>query len=309
MFKYMSIKNKVMLLLIIPGFFLLLISMKSIINDYSNVKTLEKLETVVLLSEKISALVHETQKERGRTAGYLGSNGKKFKNELFSQKKLTNKKVDELKEFIEKHNIKDISLIINDSLSFALNDIKNINAKRDLISSLNIPKSKAISYYTKMNGKLLNIIVEISKVSKSPEITKQLIAYSSFLLSKERAGIERAIGASVLADDFITYNNKVKFNKLIAEQDSFLDTFKKYSTKDSVDFYNNTLNTKVVKEVSDVRQTLMLSSEKHNIISDMKALVGYGGFIHNFKNYIIRGKEKYITKIKEEHERKQDKGD
>ena len=33
----------------------------------------------------------------------------------------------------------------------------------------------------------------------------------------------------------------------------------------------------------------------------MKEIVGYGGFIHNFKNYVIRSTPKYDTKVRKNH--------
>jgi len=49
--------------------------------------------------------VHELQKERGATAGYLGSKGKKFSDTLSSQKQNTNQKINLLKTFINSQDL------------------------------------------------------------------------------------------------------------------------------------------------------------------------------------------------------------
>ena len=54
---------------------------------------MEEIELIAELSTLISSLVHETQKERGLSAGLIGNKGSKFKNELTTQKKLTDKKI------------------------------------------------------------------------------------------------------------------------------------------------------------------------------------------------------------------------
>ena len=113
MFKNMSIKNKVILLVILPIIFLVILSLKIIVIDYQKVSSLESLDMGVKLSTKISSLVHETQKERGATAGYLGSNGKKFSLKLENQRKLTNNRLKELKTFIKNNEMKDISNNLN----------------------------------------------------------------------------------------------------------------------------------------------------------------------------------------------------
>lgn len=55
---------------------------------------------LVTLGTKISTLVHETQKERGRTAGFMGSRGQSFGKELEQQRLNTNEKAAELQEFL-----------------------------------------------------------------------------------------------------------------------------------------------------------------------------------------------------------------
>ncbi|MCJ8327198.1 MAG: methyl-accepting chemotaxis protein [Campylobacterales bacterium] len=301
MFKNMSIKNKVILLVILPIIFLVILSLKIIVIDYQKVSSLESLDMGVKLSTKISSLVHETQKERGATAGYLGSNGKKFSLKLENQRKLTNNRLKELKTFIKNNEMKDISNNLNISLLSALDDMKNINRTRALVTSLTMPLGKALAYYTNMNTKFINIVIEVSKISISPVVTKELVSYSNFLLSKERAGIERAVGANTLAQDKFGEGMKIKFSNLIAAQNSFMGNFLKYASDDAIKFYNKTLSGKEVNEINRIRETLLYTGKKHAIGSRMKELVGYGGLIHNFKNFVIRGDLKYERKINKQY--------
>ncbi|NQY21927.1 MAG: methyl-accepting chemotaxis protein [Campylobacteraceae bacterium] len=301
MFKNMSIKNKVILLVILPIIFLVMLSLKIIIIDYQKVSSLKSLDMGVKLSTKISSLIHETQKERGITAGYLGSNGKKFSIKLENQRKLTNNRLKELKTFIKNNEMRDISNNLNISLLSALDDIKKINRTRTLVTSLDMPLGKALTYYTKMNAKFLNIVIEVSKISTSPLVTKELVSYSNFLLSKERAGIERAVGANTLVKDKFGEGMKLKFSDLIAAQNSFMNNFLKYASDDAISFYNKTLQGKEVNEVNRIRETLLYSGKKYALVSQMKELVGYGGLIHNFKNFLISGNLKYEKKINKQY--------
>jgi len=74
-------------------------------EKYNLVKELTSLHDMTELSIRISALVHETQKERGATAGYLGSNGENFVTELNAQQKNTDKKVAEFDAFFTKFDL------------------------------------------------------------------------------------------------------------------------------------------------------------------------------------------------------------
>ena len=96
MFKNLSIKAKLYVLMSVSILALILVSGKSIYGDITDTCSCSALKDGVVLSTKISALLHETQKERGATAGFLGSKGKKFKQTLSNQRELTNKRIKEI---------------------------------------------------------------------------------------------------------------------------------------------------------------------------------------------------------------------
>ena len=297
MFKNLSIKGKLIILVAISVSSILFMSVKDVYSDYKNLTSFKTLEKGIVLSTKISALVHETQKERGYSAGYFGSKGKKFKKELIEQRKMTDQKIKELKRYYQQFNLEKISKSAFKALASALNDLQKLNSIREKIDSMSIEMGEAISYYTKMNSKFLNTVIEISKISKSPLITQELIAYSNFLLAKERAGIERAVGTNTLARGNFAPGMELKLSNLISAQNTFINNFLRYATDDAKQYFSKIMNNPDVKEVERIRYKLIDSGKKREILSRMKELVGYGGFIHNFKNYVIRGQEKYEKRV------------
>lgn len=301
MFKKISIKNKIILLMIIPILSILLLSGKIITSDSNKIEQYNNLEMGVILTTKVSSLVHETQKERGATAGFIGSKGKKFKDTLSRQRKLTNEKAKALREFLSSNDTSVISEGLKNKLNISLKELEKISKIRQSVSSFSISGKDAIAYYTKMNGLFLSIAAEVSKISSSPTITNQLVAYSNFLLSKERAGIERAVGANTLAKDGFGPGMRTKFNDLIAAQNSFMSGFLQYASPNATSFYKKTLVGNDINEVNRIRNILLNSSKKHEIVDDMKNAVGYGGLIHNFKNYVIRGTSKYEDRVKNQY--------
>lgn len=86
----LKISTKLQLLLLLPILGLIFLSSIISLERYTNYTKFQKLDELVNLSIKITSLVHELQKERGMTAGFLGSKGIKFKDKLPLQKELTN---------------------------------------------------------------------------------------------------------------------------------------------------------------------------------------------------------------------------
>ena len=261
MFKNLTIKVKLLLLVLIPLIALVIIAGQLVYKDINKLSSFKNLEKAVILSTKVSTLVHETQKERGATAGFISSGGKKFADSLASQQTVTDKKILELKSFLQTVDLDSIDKEIAYDMKKALNDISNIQNIRTQVSELSISGSKAIKYYTHMNDNLLTIIIAVSKISQAPDVTKQLISYSNFLLSKERAGIERAVGTNVLVKDTFGDGVRIKFNNLIAEQNSFIKTFLHYASNNAKSFYSQKLKGDDIDEVNRIREKILTANE------------------------------------------------
>jgi len=257
MFKNMSIRLKLILQTFFPTVTIIVLAMILLGGKYSQVNDLQNAEKASELLSSISLLLHETQKERGMSAGYLGSNGKNFKNKLPAQKELTDNRIQELQTLLNEIDVASIDDKISSTLNTALEDASKISSMRSKIMSMSIKTPVAISYYTNMNSKFLNTIVKISTFSSEPEVTKQIVAYLNFLLTKERTGIERAIGTNITATDYFINGSRTKFSNLISAQDSYIQNFKDYSSKETLEFYEKSLDNKAVKEVEKMRKVIL----------------------------------------------------
>ena len=297
MFKKVSIKSQLLFFVIFVIAIFSIISLRQIYNDYQKSKEFTQLEKTVIFSTKISSLVHEIQKERGASAGYLGAKGKKFKDTLQKQRALTDKKLEELTSYLFSINLPKINSLMNKPVQIAMDKLKDINNIRSKIDALSITTKEAIAYYTYINTQLLYSISLIVPKSHSSKITQKIYAYTNFLLSKERAGIERAVGANTLARGNFAYGMYVKLNNLIAAQKSYMDNFLIYTSPEAKKYYQKLIQANSVKEVDRIRGVLLESYKKKLIISQFKEIVGYGGIIHNFKNYVIRGDKKYRDSV------------
>ena len=292
MLNNISIKLKLLLQIVVPITVIIILAVIAISSKISNTNNLEELQKSTKLLGSISLLIHETQKERGMTAGFLGSDGVNFKKRLPTQRTLTDTRLNELKKYLKTINLKKIDAKSSKTINEALNDISKIMDIRSKVDSLNIKRIEAISYYTDMNAKFLNTIVKISSTSRSPEITKQIIAYFNFLMAKERAGIERAVGTNITATDYFTHGSREKFSNLISAQKSYLHNFIDYSSSEARTFYKQTLNDNSVKEVTRMR----------DIILNEKGIGGFGvDSTHWFdtisnKLALLKKTENYIIK-------------
>lgn len=247
----LKFKQKLILLVFIPLMASLYFSLSNLSALTSKQSTLEELQELIVLTVANNGLVHELQKERGATAVYIGSKGKKFSDELQDQRKLTNK--------AQAHfNVKlKIFSSDNDTANNIISNIKSSLSKLDDIRTrsddLSIPLSQAIGYYTSQNHLMLSLTGFFSVISPT-EVISDTLAYYNFLEAKERAGIERAVASGSFAKDTFKQAAFQKFTSLVAMQDSYLEQFSNKASSTTVNAYKNTLNDSAVIEVNNMRE-------------------------------------------------------
>ncbi len=260
----MSIKKKLTLLvsILFIGFFIS--STKHIIGAAIEYYQFSKLEEAIILSTKISALVHEFQKERGASSGYLSSKGKKFREVLAKQRVSTDNALKELNNYLKIFDASDYGEKFDSLFKKSMKQTGDLIKNRKDITVFKMKLGDALKYYTNMNGDFLDLIRMTSRFSYDMKMTQKIVAYYNFLLSKERAGIERAVGSSIFATNKAVAWKKVKFITLIAKQDAYMDNFIKVASKKFLDFYKKTFQGKDLEEVSRMRKLILNSDSNYN---------------------------------------------
>ncbi|GGD45250.1 hypothetical protein GCM10012288_19470 [Malaciobacter pacificus] len=262
--KRLSIKNKIKLLSFIPLIGLFILGALYLSYTHSKISSLESVKELIVIDSKISLLLHETQKERGASAGYLGSKGNKFKDILENQRDLTNNRLEELKKYL---NLMDKSLLIyglNEKIIYVLDEFKKLDSLRNSIDDLSVSASKAISYYTNINKNLLDFIAITSKNGFDEHIITDLTGYYNFLMAKERAGIERAVGSNTFAQKTFGKGMYQKFLILVNQQEMYLNDFFIYGSE-YADFVNEKLNAPIIEEVQKMRDLLLAHGANNSI--------------------------------------------
>ena len=290
----LNVKTKLKLALLIPIIGLVYFMLQISISDLKEREKIFELKHFLHISISISNVVHELQKERGFSAGYIGSNGLKFKSELIEQRKITDEKI--------KHLKKDI---INDStITYPSVSFKNLEKTRKDIDNLNIKFEDIIKYYSNINKYFINFIATYSLNSHNSKITKMILSYVYLLRSKENSGIERAILSNVFASGKMNYDIYREFSILYASSLNYIEGYKSLATKKQLQEFNKKLiNNPEIKDVEKLRKIAFSKVIKDKIISDIKEIIGYGGMIHDFKNYVLRGDKSYEIKFNKNYQK------
>jgi len=247
----LSFRKKIFTLLALPMLGFLWLSISAIVDNVNIKNEMSAIAPLTELSVVYSELVHELQKERGMTAGFLGSKGVKFGNKLKNQRQNTDQKRTKKTNFWKASNLTLTNIVqLNSSIEQALQEINSI---RNQVDAQSISLGAALAYYTKLNKDLLSVAVLNAEISSDALVTKETIAYFNFLQGKERAGIERAVLSNTFAKQQFGSGMFAKFITLVSEQNTYFNNFKLFSNAESKSFFNQQLDNSAVKEVGNIR--------------------------------------------------------
>ena len=217
------------------------------------------------LSHGVLAVVHEVQKERGMTAGYIGSEGKKFGTQLQQQRQTLDRALQKLKAE-RKH------WTLSDKMDEAYRDFINAfnekSSTRSAVDSTNIALGKALGFYTNINDKGLHVVIMASKLSSNQIISSELFSIYNFSSTKESAGIERAILANVLAKDQFPPQLRNRHTKLVTKQEVFTYEALESATPEMFKLFNDAVNSSASRAVLDVREAVSKKDSGFGISSE-----------------------------------------
>jgi len=262
MFNVLSLRNTMIIIVTLATIVISYYNVRDFITSVKVEKMKTNLKELVTLSKSLSSLIHETQKERGASAGYLGSKGKKFTDILPKQRVLTDKKIKEYQNVLKNIDLNKYDQQLRDEVKKLNAYLKELPAIRKRVDDLSISVKEEVSWYTSMNATILNIIGSTSRLAPNEKIAMDLASYVSFLKAKERAGIERAVLSATFGADTFKPGMFVKFITLISEQKAFLDDFLTFASKEMKDMYFKLIKDPSFKEVQRMREVALNRAEE-----------------------------------------------
>lgn len=188
--------------------------------------------TIAELSIQLSAVIHELQKERGLSAGYIGSKGTNFASALKTQYSATDEKINLLKTFLSTH---EHALIQSISAKIQFQDLATF---RTSVTSLSVAEP---IYYTQH---IIKIVDELSRLSTYPThqaSRNTLGALVLFTAAKEQVGLERAVLSNIFSANTFTPKRYFSFTQTLAQEDMLFRFFENVTSDVLKASYHKTL--------------------------------------------------------------------
>ncbi|WP_219593743.1 methyl-accepting chemotaxis protein [Aeromonas salmonicida] len=239
----LGLAHKMLLVVCLPLLALLFFSGRYVYERYQVEQEMGQAQAALYVVREAAQLAHELQKERGMSAGFLGSGGNKFRDALPAQRKL----VDTL--LVRFHE--DPALLALGEVQQALT---GLTAMRERVGALGVEVAEQVGFYSRLISQLLAVVDQVSLNSQDATIALQTNAYAAFLQSKERMGLERATLSNVFGRDHFTPALLQQFISLLAAQNTYLERFQAVASPSQRQLLADSLASPVVAKVAAMEQ-------------------------------------------------------
>lgn len=259
----------------------------------------------VTLSISMGNLVHELQKERGMSVGYIASQGQKFSDALSKQYQSVNAKLTSFKALLKKTaedypNLASISLYHT-----TLNNLKNRSKIQNCVGQFSCSPSEVADYYSRIIQALMTDAQKDFTHIKNPQIKDMGYSYYALLQAKDQLGKLRAVLAGIYSKGYISQHQQIQVAQLETEKNTYTDLFTRFADETERKTMKQIMNSEAAKKFdAGIYQTLHTKPEVQSLNQDASDWFNTATqFIDKIKNFEIQQENNLLSQsmtIKEE---------
>jgi methyl-accepting chemotaxis protein len=265
MHKNLKIGRKLLLVLAIPIIGMVMFAALHLRDNLRTLGSMRTTQSLITVSISGGALVHELQKERGLTAGYIGSRGEKFKEELAKQRQIVDSTLEKFQATVSVQGAR--AKALQAALDVVNNDLQRITSIRSAADTLTLEPKESFGYYTGLIASCQNVAYAVVNNAATPDIALKAFGYTAFQAMKESTGQLRATVNGILTADMSTIESYQRVVRVTAAEELRQNNFQRFADPLLVREFQDQLST-----APPVRQ----SAEMLKIVLDKGVGSGFG---------------------------------
>ncbi len=250
-----SIRIRILLLAIVPMLGVVTFAGIAIVQQLGRASNVIELRELIGVTTHVNELVNELQKERGTSAGFIGAGGVgNLAQRLEAQHSQTDGAIADLTTALADFDVEAHGPKYEKEFKSALAGLDDLATVRSHVKDLTTDLPTMAGKYSKTIGHFIESVTEIAHISDDHEISNALLAFINLQLAKERAGIERAMGANGFSRGEFVPTVHQRFIALGQEQVAFIDRFKHNATDELIAEFDDTLSGDVIADLERMRK-------------------------------------------------------
>jgi methyl-accepting chemotaxis protein len=250
------------LLTLIPVVVLILFIFVDVLRAYHALEQANDTIADVKLVTATSQLVHELQKERGMSAGLIGSKGTKFTSDIKNQRSSTDRELNNLQSFMLDNSY---HVQTHKTIQQLFSNLNQLQTIRQQVDSLSIPLPQVLSYYTENNQLILDLNGALASELEETNSSERFLTLYNIAYTKEQAGIERAVLSNVFARGAFTPALYTSYIKLDTKQNTYMKSTYTVATSEFKKVLDQFNQSEESREVNRYREIAENSEDEFNI--------------------------------------------
>lgn len=237
----MRVRTRLLLLIALPMAACLTYAAILIDERRQTAATYDSVVSIARLAPAISNLVHALQRERGQTAGFIGSNGASFQNTLPALRTETDAASAALQQDLLRYQASNGDPALTTAVNAAIERAAEATSDRVTYDALSLSVPEMAARYTSSIAALMGAVNAMSNASTDDAANKRINALLNLMEGKERAGLQRAYGSVGFGAGGFTPYIYQRFVAMIAAQDAYFSRFKTLAGPEARAAFENAL--------------------------------------------------------------------
>jgi methyl-accepting chemotaxis protein len=254
-----TLRNKI-LLIVVPLFLIIIVLFSFwFIEEYKRITESKNIIDSVKLSNESNEIVHNLQKERGLSQGYIASSGEKFREELASVRKDTDQTYQIFIEFVDKNQGLIKVFKIEDEVNKIIKKREELLELRKRIDAINVTPQEAFNFYSDYIIDYIDLVKFIQANINYSILRNIMRAYYDFSYYKEYAGRERATLNRIITQRSLSLTNYGNYINIYTLQYNYFKHFQdRIRNLEKVkQIYNENINQELEKKVQSYREIVL----------------------------------------------------
>ena len=256
MLQRLSVRGKLLVVVVIPAATLAALAVTSVKDRAKSASQMARLRNTVAVAESAGGLLYESQKERGMSAGYLGSKGQQFADAIRVQRQNFDNAVAAMKPVLSQA---DPDTELGRQLSKIDEYLARVPKMRAQITEQAAKVGEAVQFFTGLNRKLLAVVDMVARDAARPDVSAMATALGAVMRVTEYGGIERAVLANTYARGAFGPGMWDKLQALIALQKENQEIFEAYASPVLKTAWADRLGDDVVAPTEQMRTAALAS--------------------------------------------------
>lgn len=215
-----------------------------------------RLNQAITVGIEINHVVHEIQKERSISTGFLTNDGTSFQLRLKTQRDKTDSTLNQYYQELQGNGLSKLLKLHDEDLKRLNGYFQKLPNLRSSIDKGLISSEESIEAFSEINDFTLNTVIKLIDETRDKDVAQQVHALIYFLKSKEFGSIERAIGTQAFSLNHLGFDLYNRYTTLVANQYAYTDAFRIIASPAFVSYYTNNLTGEEVDEVDRMRAVL-----------------------------------------------------